>query len=146
MALPKLSLLVFCSGLWLVFVGSWSGFLQEGKGQRGTTQKEEFLGAVNTQMPPVPGRQTHAWWCCTGATAPNRSSPSRMPLGPVAKQVDKQPAGMVWGNSWCRGEWRLFRSQQFLKGRVAKTFILWQTALRLSWVFFSCGRLVFRCE
>lgn len=69
--------------------------------------------------------ETHACQCCSCATA-DRSSPSRLPLGPGAQQFDKQPVGMVWGHNWGSGKGRLFRSQQFLKGPVA---FLWQTAL-----------------
>lgn len=56
MSLPKLSLLVLCSAVWLAFLGSLSGFLQEARRQQDTAQEKELLGAVNTQMPPVPWR------------------------------------------------------------------------------------------
>lgn len=53
--LPKLSLLVFHSGLLTCCPWQLTGFLQEAKRQQDTAWEKELLGATSTQIPPVPG-------------------------------------------------------------------------------------------
>lgn len=112
-------LLVLCSGVWLVFLGSYSGFLQEAKGQQDTAQDKESLGCC--QHPNAScAWETPGWQCCWCAAC-------RLPLGPVAEHFDKQPVGWSGGTADALGSGGFSDPSDFLIGRVAKT-LLWQTA------------------
>lgn len=78
-------------------MGATVGFCKRQRGSRTLHRTKNPWIAVNTEMPPVPGR--HMAGSAARVLLLQQEQPLQTALALLLSTFNKQPVGMVWGNN-----------------------------------------------